>query len=153
MNLQNSYVILTYEFDKDNSKGNILLSLKNLQVFKVNLGGNRNIQNEVTGIRYLVLKCVCMRTSMSVCACVCVQSVGHLQLFATPGIVACQAPGSSVHGILWGRILDWVAIPFFRVSSPPRDQTCVSYILCIGKQILYHWAIWEAQVKNIIYCN
>ena len=71
MNLQNSYVILTYEFDKDNSKGNILLSLKNLQVFKVNLGGNRNIQNEVIGIRYLVLKCVCMRTSTCVCVCVC----------------------------------------------------------------------------------
>ena len=36
--------------------------------------------------------------------------------------------GSSVHGILQARILEWVAIPFFRVSSQPRDQTQVSHI-------------------------
>ena len=33
--------------------------------------------------------------------------------------------GSSIHGILQGRILEWVAIPFFRGSSWPRDQTWV----------------------------
>ena len=32
-------------------------------------------------------------------------------------------PGSSVHGILQIRILEWVAIPFSRESFPPRDQT------------------------------
>ena len=37
-------------------------------------------------------------------------------------------PGSSLHGILQARILEWVAIPFSRVSSPPRDQTQVSCI-------------------------
>ena len=30
-------------------------------------------------------------------------------------------PGSSVCGILQARILDWVAIPFFKGSSQPRD--------------------------------
>ena len=35
-------------------------------------------------------------------------------------------PGSSDHGILQARILGWVAIPFFRRSSWPRDQTHVS---------------------------
>ena len=35
-------------------------------------------------------------------------------------------PGSSVHGILQARILEWVAIPFSRGSSQPRDQTQVS---------------------------
>ena len=35
-------------------------------------------------------------------------------------------PGSSVHGILQARILDWVAIPFYSRSSLPRDQTQVS---------------------------
>ena len=34
--------------------------------------------------------------------------------------------GSSVHGILQARILEWVVIPSSRGSSPPRDQTCVS---------------------------
>ena len=37
-------------------------------------------------------------------------------------------PGSSVHGILQARILEWVAISFSRVSSQPRDQTQVSHI-------------------------
>ena len=40
----------------------------------------------------------------------------------------CSLPGSSVHGILQARILEWVAIPFSRGSSQPRDQTWVSYI-------------------------
>ena len=36
--------------------------------------------------------------------------------------------GSSIHGILQTRILEWVAIPFSRGSSQPRDQTQVSCI-------------------------
>ena len=32
-------------------------------------------------------------------------------------------PGSSVNGIFWSRILEWVAISFSRGSSQPRDQT------------------------------
>ena len=38
------------------------------------------------------------------------------------------SPGSSVHGILQARILEWVPIPFSRESSQPRDQTQVSHI-------------------------
>ena len=53
-------------------------------------------------------------------------------------------PGSSVHGILHARILEWIAIPFSRVSSRPKDQTCVSCISCIGRQILYHCATWKS---------
>ena len=34
----------------------------------------------------------------------------------------CNLPGSSVHGILQARILEWVAMPTSRGSSPPRDQ-------------------------------
>ena len=37
-------------------------------------------------------------------------------------------PGSSVHGILQARILEWVAIPFSRVYSRPRNRTRVSCI-------------------------
>ena len=42
--------------------------------------------------------------------------------------VDCSPPGSSVHGILQARILEWSTIPFSRGSSQPRDQTCVSGI-------------------------
>ena len=37
----------------------------------------------------------------------------------------CSPPGSSVQGILQARILEWVAIPFSRGSSWPRDRTWV----------------------------
>ena len=56
----------------------------------------------------------------------------------------CSLPGSSVHGISQARILEWVAIPFSRGSSWPRDQTHVS---CIGRRILYYWATREAQTR------
>ena len=39
---------------------------------------------------------------------------------------ACSLLGSSVHGIRQARILEWVATPFSRGSSPPRDQIQVS---------------------------
>ena len=47
-------------------------------------------------------------------------------------------PGSSVHGILQARILEYVAIPSSRGLSPPRDGTCVSCVSCTGGQVLYH---------------
>ena len=56
-----------------------------------------------------------------------------------PWTVAHQAPLSM--GFFQARILEWVATPFSRGSSHPRDQTCVS---CIGRQVLYHWATREA---------
>ena len=38
----------------------------------------------------------------------------------------CSLPGSSVRGILQARILEWIAMPSSRGSSPPRAQTHVS---------------------------
>ena len=40
----------------------------------------------------------------------------------------CSPPGSSVHGILQERVLEWVAMPSSRGSSQSRDQTQVSLI-------------------------
>ena len=40
----------------------------------------------------------------------------------------CSLPGSSVHGILQARVLEWGAIAFSRELSRPRDQTRVSRI-------------------------
>ena len=55
--------------------------------------------------------------------------------------MACNPPGSSVHEILQAGILEWVAMPFSRGSSRPRDQTRVSYVSCTGGQVLYHLGI------------
>ena len=51
----------------------------------------------------------------------------------------CSLPGSSVHGILQARILEWVAIPSCRGSSWSRGWTHISYVSCICEQDLYHW--------------
>ena len=53
-------------------------------------------------------------------------------------LMDCNLPGSSVHGILQVRILEWVAMPSSRGSSQPRDQTQVSYVSCICRQVLFH---------------
>ena len=50
----------------------------------------------------------------------------------------CSPPGSSVHEILQARILEWVTMLSSRGSSRPRDRTCVSYISCIGRWVLYY---------------
>ena len=57
----------------------------------------------------------------------------------------CSLPGSSVHGILQARILEWVAISFSRGSSWPRDRTQVS---CIAVRRFNLWATREAQKRN-----
>ena len=52
--------------------------------------------------------------------------------------IECNLAASSVHGIFQARILEWVVISSSRGSSQPTDQTCVSYISCTGRQVLYH---------------
>ena len=47
----------------------------------------------------------------------------------------CSLPGSSVHGILQARILEWVAISFSSGSFPPTDRTCIS----MGLSGNTHW--------------
>ena len=72
----------------------------------------------------------------------------------TPWTVACQALLSM--GIIPARILEWVAISFFRGSSQPRDQTHVSCIFCTGRLILYHWVtctflnLWLVFVQELV---
>ena len=54
----------------------------------------------------------------------------------------CSPPGSSIHGILQARILEWVAIPFSRGSPQPRVRTCISSIASLFFTV---WATREAQ--------
>ena len=58
----------------------------------------------------------------------------------------CSLPGSSVHGILQVRILEWVAISFSRGSSWLKDGTCTS---CFGSWILYHPATRESPIFSL----
>ena len=49
----------------------------------------------------------------------------------------CVLPGSSVHGVLQARVLEWVAISFSRGSSRPRDRTRVS---CTAGRFFTDWS-------------
>ena len=100
--------------------------------------------------QYLIHLCVCAS-----CTHTCSVANSCLTLFIT---MDCSPPGSSVHGILQARILEWVAISSSRGSSRPRDQTCVSCTCCIDRWILHHWVTWEAQcifqrlINNCLVC-
>jgi len=65
------------------------------------------------------------RPCIAYCAVLCSVTQSCLALFQP---MDCSLPGSSVHGILQARILQWVAMPSSRGSSQPRDQTQVSCI-------------------------
>ena len=55
------------------------------------------------------------------CCILCyVLSLSHVWLLVTPRTVTSQTPLSM--GILWARILEWVAMPSSRASSEPRDR-------------------------------
>ena len=53
----------------------------------------------------------------------------------------CSLPGSSVHVIFQARILEWVAIPFSRGSSQPKNQI---QVFCTAGRFLTIWAMREA---------
>ena len=58
--------------------------------------------------------------------CVVYALLSRVLLFCNP--MDYSAPGSSVHGILQARRLEWVAISFSRGSFWPKNQTHVSCI-------------------------
>ena len=57
-------------------------------------------------------------------------------------LTLCDPMDYTVHGILQARILEWVALPFSKGSSQPRDRTQVSHI---AGGLLTSWATREAQ--------
>ena len=57
----------------------------------------------------------------------------------------CSPPGSSVHGILQTRIVEWLVMPSARGSSQPRDQPLVS---CTAGGFFIYWATWEAPLST-----
>ena len=64
--------------------------------------------------------------------------------------IGCSPPGSSVHGILHARILEWVENPFSRGSSWPRDWTWVSHI---ADRFFTIWIARETRYPLYLYSN
>ena len=80
------------------------------------------------------------------CVCACASLVARLCLTLCDA-KDCSPPGSSVHGILQARTLGWVAIPFSRGPSQPRDWTQVSFI--VGRFFTI-WATREAHKTHMV---
>ena len=90
-------------------------------------------------ISLCVSVCLCISVWVWVCVCVCEHELGHIQLQSYPTLcnpMDSSPPGSSVHGILQARILEWVAMPCSRGSSGPRDLNLCFHQLLHYRQIL-----------------
>ena len=87
--------------------------------------------------------------SFIVCACM----LSHFSHIWLCNAMDCILPGSSVHGILQARILEWVAMPSSRGFSHPRNWTRVS---CFGRQVFFTTnatcEAWFSFIQLIIYC-
>ena len=77
------------------------------------------------------------RNNLGISLVCCAKSLKSCPTLCNP--MDCSPPGSSVHGIFQARILERVAMLSSKGSSWPRDQTHISYVSCIGRQVLYHW--------------
>ena len=73
--------------------------------------------------------------------------------------VDCSLPGSSVHGILQARILEWVARPsLLQGIFPTQGQNPLSSVSCVGRQVfttsatwmLDHYRVYELQIFSPI---
>ena len=58
-------------------------------------------------------------------------------------------PGFSIHGILLARILEWVAMPFYKISSQSRDQTHVSCSSCTSGRFFTAEPLGKAIYDNL----
>ena len=80
--------------------------------------------------------------------CVCIRDVCMCSVLSDCDLMDSNLPGSSVHGIIRARTLEWVAISSSRGSSQPRDWICISCSSYIGRCILLNlshlWSLYYA---------
>ena len=87
---------------------------------------------------HLVFLCLILEMEI---LCICQSEASKWVKVAQSCLTLCYPMDYTVHGILQARILEWVAVPFSRGSSQPRDQTQVSHI---ADRFFNIWAIREA---------
>ena len=72
--------------------------------------------------------CGGLRSTLDLRTTVCMHAESLLLCPNLCGPMDCSPPASSVHGVLWARIPEWVVVPFSKRSSQSRDRTWVSWI-------------------------
>ena len=73
------------------------------------------LENGIFTVEIIRMGCVYVCVYVCVCVCVCVLVAQSCLTLCDP--MDYSPPGSSVHGILQARILEWIAIPFSRGFS------------------------------------
>ena len=85
--------------------------------------------------------------------CICVHAKSFQSCLTLCDCMGCSPPGSSAHGVLQARILEWVAVPFSRGSSQPRDRThvCLHFSALVGRFFTTS-TTWEAPYVCVCVC-
>ena len=87
--------------------------------------------------------CACMCVCVRACVCVCVHACTCAQSCPTVcDPMSHSPPGSSVHGIDQGRILEGVAIFSSKWSSQPRDPARIPCVSCLAGRVFTTSATW-----------
>ena len=88
-------------------------------------------------VQFLKL-CVCAHTHVCVYPCVHRHMLSHSVTRTLCDPMDCSLLGSSVHGILQARVLEWVAIPSSRGLPDPGIQPVSLMSPALAMQVLYH---------------
>ena len=116
-----------------------LISLKaRIQRKRANVPGQGQAESDTAGLAHLACCPEPWADLQFYKACVC-ESLSRVWVYGDP--MNCSPPGFSVRGILQTRILERVAMTFFKGSSQPRDWTQIS---CIAGRLSTIWATKEA---------
>ena len=99
-------------------------------------GGFRRHKPQVSTVKPAPAICILRRLESPVRACMCAKLLQSWPTLCNS--VDSSPPGSSVHGVLQARILEWVTMPFSRGPCQPKHWTQVSYVSCFGRQGLHH---------------
>ena len=98
--------------------------------------------------------CVCIKYTC-ICICFCVyMCCSMLSCFSHVQLCDCMdlsPPGSSVRGIFWARILEWVSMPSSRGPSGLRDRTSISCIFCNAGGFFFCLSLWGCPIYIYVY--
>ena len=92
--------------------------------------------------------CSCSQIAICVCVCVCVSVLNHFSCVSLCNPMDCSPPGSSVHGTLQARILEWPAVPSSRESSQPGVKPMSLTSLALAGGFFTSSATWEAKIAT-----
>ena len=70
-----------------------------------------------------------------------VEPLSHVHLFCD--LIGCGPPGSSVHGILQARIMEWIGLPFPPSGDLPDPEIELASP-ALAERFFYHYTTWEA---------